>query len=645
MGEWHAVFAIVLFGAAGSACWGALISWKRRGAPGGLPLAWLLLAIALWCLTSALHTISTDTPSRVALAKIQYLGIASVPPLWLLFALDYGRWYVVSGYRLALLWVIPLLTIGMAWTNEWHGWLWRSITPASAAPDARLVYNHGPWFWLAVGYNYLLLMTGTVMLGRALRNRPPPFRRQSLTMVAAVVIPWIGNVIYLARLIPIPGLDVTPLAFTLSGLLCVWALFHYRMLDLVPAARERVIENLNDIVLVLDRRQRLVDANPAAAHIFEQAPAQLIGKPLAELLPDHVDLFTTGRAAQETTTEIVLSRRGEPRHFELYVSPVRDNRGRIQGQLLVLHDITVRQQVALALQQAKEQAEAANQTKSRFLANMSHELRTPLTAIMGYSELLHLQSTQQGYYDLLPDIEHIMSAGRHLLTVISDILDLSKIEAGKMQLSWETFAILPLVQEVVATVQPLVQQNHNRLEVYYAPGLDQLYADPTRLRQILFNLLSNAAKFTTNGIITLSVRREEHSAMPPDWPIAPGEHLDRQPAACIRFDIRDTGIGITPEQMRKLFQPFTQADDSTRRKYGGTGLGLFISRHFCQMMGGNIIAESTPGQGSTFSVFLPILPEHESPVSIATAWPTQRTGDAGSAEHITEYSSDSSPLR
>jgi signal transduction histidine kinase len=238
------------------------------------------------------------------------------------------------------------------------------------------------------------------------------------------------------------------------------------------------------------------------------------------------------------------------------------------------------------LQEANGQLAEASQHKSQFLANMSHELRTPLNAIIGYSEMLQEEAEDLDADTFLPDLQKINAAGKHLLGLINDILDLSKIEAGRMDLFIESFDVRHLVNDVESIVQPLVEKNGNTLVIEVGDDLGTMHADQTKVRQTLFNLLSNAAKFTDHGTISLTVQRE-----PDDW---------------LTFAVLDTGIGMTEEQLGRLFEAFSQAEASTRSKYGGTGLGLAISRHFCRLMGGDLTVESVHGQGSTFTVHLPI---------------------------------------
>ncbi|MEY3218666.1 MAG: hypothetical protein RIT27_23 [Pseudomonadota bacterium] len=237
----------------------------------------------------------------------------------------------------------------------------------------------------------------------------------------------------------------------------------------------------------------------------------------------------------------------------------------------------------------RDEAVNANKAKSRFLANMSHELRTPLNAIIGYSEILIDDAEENNLVDECQDLHKILAAGKHLLDLINDILDISRIETGNLDIELETFLLKPLIQEAIDVMHPLFDQRSNSFNFNYDEHLTSVFADPRRIRQILFNLLSNANKFTEHGQITLNVK--EHYINESKW---------------IRCEVIDTGIGISAEDQKKVFEAFTQVDASATRKYGGTGLGLAISLRFCQMMGGTIELQSQLGKGSTVAVLLPL---------------------------------------
>ncbi|NJN39731.1 MAG: response regulator [Gammaproteobacteria bacterium] len=252
--------------------------------------------------------------------------------------------------------------------------------------------------------------------------------------------------------------------------------------------------------------------------------------------------------------------------------------------VLAIHNAGLFEEV----QEKSRELEIASQHKSQFLANMSHELRTPMNAIIGVSEMLLEDARDLGKPDDIEPLERILRAANHLLELINEILDLSKIEAGKMELELDTFDVAPLVEEVAMIVGPMAEKNANRIEVDCQAGLGAMRADATRIRQALLNLASNAVKFTERGVVTFTAAREVEGGR--DW---------------IVLRVTDSGIGMTPEQTARLFQDFTQADTSTTRKYGGTGLGLAISRRFCRMMGGDITVESALAKGSIFTIRLP----------------------------------------
>jgi signal transduction histidine kinase len=239
------------------------------------------------------------------------------------------------------------------------------------------------------------------------------------------------------------------------------------------------------------------------------------------------------------------------------------------------------------LLQANAEMRAANNAKSVFLTHMSHELRTPLNAVIGYAELLEEEAESRGHPECLPDLAKIKFAGKHLLKLISEILDFAKIESGKVTVTLERCGVGTALDEVSSTIEPLVRQNGNIFEIRCPKDIGEVSADPMRLRQILLNLLGNACKFTENAMISLRVAREKRNGR--DW---------------VLFRVEDQGIGMTPEQVAKLFQPFTQAGATTGKRYGGTGLGLAISQKLAQLMGGSISVESTPGQGSAFTLSL-----------------------------------------
>jgi len=359
------------------------------------------------------------------------------------------------------------------------------------------------------------------------------------------------------------------------------------------AAAQRYFDSLvlnNPVAIVnLDLDDRITSCNPAFESLFGYRAEEVIGLNLDELVTTEETLaearaFTEAGEAGRTTRAAARRRRkdGTLVDVELFTIPVLVGGARV-GMMALYHDVS-------ELLAARRAAEDASRSKSSFLANMSHELRTPLNAIIGYSEMVLEDAEASGSPALVGDLRKIHAAGRHLLGLINDVLDLSKIEAGKMEMHLETFDVREALTPVVETVRPLVAQKGNRLDLRWGEPLGAMRSDATRIRQILLNLISNASKFTENGTITLECVRA------------------RGPAGtdALHLRVRDTGIGMTADQVGRLFEAFAQAEASTASKYGGTGLGLAISRKFCEMLGGTIGVVSEPGRGTTFEVRLPI---------------------------------------
>lgn len=411
-----------------------------------------------------------------------------------------------------------------------------------------------------------------------------------------------------------------------------------------------ILESIKDAFIAVNPQWQISYINPQAAQILGRDSQVLVGQKFWDVMPTELGVeqqkeydraIMEARVqtfeAQDPRTEYWFEVRAYPgkEGLSIFLQNITDRKNaslalRRMNQELEDRVAARTSQLALSMKAAEEgrvKAEEANRSKSEFLANMSHELRTPLNAIIGYSEILEEDAADTGQDSFVPDLQKIRNAGKHLLGLINDVLDISKIEAGKMELHLESFDLATVVKEIAETVLPLAEKNGNSLVLNCPPHLDEMHADLTKVKQSLLNLLSNACKFTQNGEIRLDVESQN----PPH---------DGNDAAQNRFIFRisDTGIGMTPDQLTKLFKSFSQADASTTRKYGGTGLGLAITKSFSTMMGGDISVESTYGVGSTFTIWFPqtvqkqqttklTIPETKTNLSQIAQLPTVKSSD------------------
>jgi PAS domain S-box-containing protein len=858
-----------------------LFAWRRRQTPAAIWVILLLLAVSIWSLMDAAELSSASREYALIWAKLQYLGIVNLTLPWLGLTFTYtDRSAWLTWRRMLLLMIIPLISLALVATNEQHGLIWSVVEWDTSGPLKMLRFSHGAWFWLLVAYTYGVLLAGMLPLIQALRRARGLYRQQVAVLLAGATLPWIGNALYVSGASPFPAIDLTPFAFTLTGVAATWGIFRSRILDIVPIARDRVIEEMADGVLVLDEHGRIVDLNQSARRMLGCTAESPIGWPIGRLTSAPPSLIERCLSTARLTDPVVIGAGATQQSLDVRVAPMYDQRGRLSGQLVMWHDIseririeqsvyrqardlalidqvrvvlaqetnlselfrvvveriaatfgytlvglyivegeilklqhqvgygtviesipisqgvsgqvvrtgqpvlltdvesnpaflgaiagivseicvplfdqgrvvgtlniestqgvrlseddlrlllvlgqsisiaiertrlhdelalseerfrtlvsnvpgaiyrcandddltvefisdaiteisgypvadfigsygrtlssiihpddrervlqedahdlysleyrivhaeagvrwvreigqkvrdadgkvrcldgvifniTERKRAEEALERALDAAETANRAKSTFLATTSHELRTPLTGILGYTELIEIAAREYGYTNILADLTQVRAAGRHLLDLISDVLDFSKIEAGKLALTLAPFELSTLIADVIATVQPLVERNRNSLSVDCPDNPGVMVADAIRVRQVLLNLLGNAAKFTEDGAITLEVRRV--AAGSGNGTPSAGEQIE--------FRVTDTGIGMQPEQLQLLFQPFVQLDQGRTRMYGGTGLGLALSQRFCRMMGGEITVRSCPGKGSTFTACLP----------------------------------------
>ncbi len=555
----------------------AVYIWLHRRAAGATLLAIMMALLFFWSATYIMELAATTFEIKILWKNVSFIFIAFTPLAWLAFSVEYtGSQAWLPSSRLKLLLLIPISTLIVIFTPALNSWFWVSQELVREGSFLLIHREYGWWYWnIHAIYSYVSMLLGAALLVRALLKWPKQYRGQMIWTLFAISIPWVANIITIFKLLPI-YIDLTPFAFAITGLGLTFAVVRHRMLELVPIAREAVIEGMDDGVMMLDLFNRVVDINPSASKMIA-FNGEIIGKDVAQVLARWTQLVEKYKTLAQSKDEVLLERENARRWFEFSRTPLADKKSNLIGSVIVVRDITQLKETQETLQQARDAAEAANRSKSVFLASMSHEIRTPMNAVMGMSGLLldtPLTAEQREF------AETIRSSSDSLLTIINEILDFSKIEAGRLDIEHQPFDLRECIESAFDLVTP--QASDKGLELAYivdplAP--EAIYGDVTRLRQTFVNLLSNAVKFTEKGEIVMEVKNADD---------------------LLYFSVKDTGIGIPQDRMDRLFRSFSQVDSSTTRKYGGTGLGLVISKRLAEMMGGSMWAESELGKGSTF---------------------------------------------
>jgi PAS domain S-box-containing protein len=569
--------------------WLAFTIWAKRPGAGIIPFVFMAIGLTLWSFGNFAQLSLTPLSAKIVFIHTTYLGITIVPAAWMLFCLAYtGRENWLTRRKLLFLGIEPVLVQIAILTNPIHQLFWQEFAIEEVSGIIVTTSLAGNLFWVHATYSYILLVIGCAVLIRTMIRSPQLYRGQITLLLVGAFAPWIANIVFLAGLSPLPPyIDLTPLAFVVTVMTTGWSMYRFRLLDLVPIARDVIVENMDDAILVLDTALRIVDANASALKLLQRPLDKMLGQHIPQVLSNQDKLLDKLNETGNLEVEIELPIQSTVRHFKLQVSTINNQHQEASGHIVVLHDISSLKEVNQALELANEKTLEATRLKSEFLATMSHELRTPLNAIIGYTELQlagmvgELSEVQQQYQ------ERVFSNANHLLELINDILDLSKVEAGRMELIREPFDLHSWVDQMVQQNRILADEKGLDFITHIDDDMPQnIMGDSGRLRQIVINLLSNAFKFTHEGQVKLTVKRKSESI----WTII----------------VEDSGIGIPPHKQETIFDEFHQVDNSSTRQYSGTGLGLAIVRKLALAMGGNVRLSSTVGEGSQFSVILPL---------------------------------------
>jgi PAS domain S-box-containing protein len=559
-------------------------AWSRRSLPIGRTLLALVGVVAMWVTGYILQFLAPNLDLMVSAARVGFTGILSIGPPVLVLALQVAhreRW--VTPRNVTLICAGPALMILIMLTNDWHHLYWTSYGVSEDLPRVFLP-QRGPAYWASLVVVYGMVLVSCILLVTHYAHSWRASRAEAAAVLLGITLPVTTGIMDVLRISLIGHMQMTPFAFSFSALAFSWGILHRGLWSLGPVARSRIVDRMGDGVLVVDVEGRVVDANNAARRFLGRPELAVMGHNAVDILADHPELMLLLATATEQTRELDIGH--PPRIFEATASPLTDAAGARSGVLLMLHDITGSKQVEAELRREKERAEAATQAKSQFLANMSHELRTPMNGVIGMATLIaetRLDGEQQAL------VRTLASSADSLLTLLNDILDLSKIEAGRISFEETVLDLEQVVSEVVSILEAQARGKGVSLEAKLAGDMPRrLLGDPVRLRQIFLNLTSNALKFTSEGSVTIQVACEHRNDVD----------------ARLRIDVVDTGIGIAPDALGRIFDKFTQADSSTTRRFGGTGLGLTITRELTERMGGEISVESRLGAGSSFRVRL-----------------------------------------
>ncbi|MCD4737660.1 MAG: PAS domain-containing protein [Anaerolineae bacterium] len=565
----------------------ALYSWRQRdNTPAARPFTLLMLATSLWAGGYSMELGLNTIPAILKWGHISYVGVVYTPLLWLIFALQYADWKeLLTRRNLLLATTLSTINLLLKWTNEWHHGYYTSYQIEIEGSIHRLQFTRGAISWVCIIYSYLLLLLGTLVLAWLFIHSPRPYRNQISIILVGAMVPWLANIVHLYEVDVLSQLDATPMAFSITGMLIAWGLFRLRLFDIVPIARDKVMENIRDEVIILDIHSRIIDLNPQAKELFPKEAYTIIGTPISQVLSGQLDLPALYQAEQETYTPITIKGASFQCDYDLYLSPLRDQQKQLSGWLLVLHDVTERNRAEQVLRQQTLVLERQNAELDAFAHTVAHDLKNPLTVMMGFSLWLEKNITRIPPERAVKNLSRISDAGKKMVNIIDELLLLSNVRS-KDDINTAPLAMAEIVAAAEQRLSNMITEYQGTITfpeswptaIGYAPWIEEVWV----------NYISNALKYGgTPPQVTLGTTIVDSA--------------DGEVSRC-RFWIGDNGAGLTSEQQGQLFAEFTRLEQT---RAAGHGLGLSIVKRIIEKLDGQVGVSSEVGVGSEFWFALP----------------------------------------
>ncbi len=561
-------FSITYFISAVMVLAAIIFAYRHITVRGARYFIYLTFSVEIWALFMGLEYGVVETNWKIIFAKIEYFGIATIGSTWLMFALNYSRrekW--LTGRNISLLLIIPLITLLLAFTNEQHQLVWPTITATSDLPGAGLVYGHGPAFWLIFIYNYIMLSVGTVIIiHNAIRARDL-YRWQMFGLTVSAIIPWAGNLIYLFGANPFPSIDLTPIGFSLSALIITFNIFRFGLFDLVPIARDQLVENLMDGMLALDNNNRIADINPKARELLKIEAEYVVGHSIQEF-PIALELLRPFEGVESAQMETKL-KQSTITDVELRISPLAGENGKLAGRLFIIRDISERKQL--------------EKMRNDLTHSMVHDLRNPLAIIMLSFDILKIQLSASMDEEQLITFETAEQSTQQIMGLVNSILDINRLESKQMPLKRSQVFIQKIGTDALRTQTIIAQSKRILLQEKIPPSLLPVMVDEELMKRVLQNLLDNAVKFSPeDGLVTIAAAYSTDGRS-------------------LIISVQDSGNGLEPEIKDRLFEKFFTGNV----KNGGSGLGLAFCRLVVEAHGGKIWVEQTGATGTIISLSIP----------------------------------------